>query len=34
MLIQSILLIVVSYLLGSVSPTYLIGRWLGGKDLR
>jgi glycerol-3-phosphate acyltransferase PlsY len=34
MLIQSILLIVVGYLLGSVSPTYLVGRWLGGKDLR
>jgi glycerol-3-phosphate acyltransferase PlsY len=34
MLIQSMLLIAGSYLLGSVSPTYLIGRWLGGKDLR
>ena len=34
MLIQSLLLIVGGYLLGSVSSTYLIGRWLGGKDLR
>jgi glycerol-3-phosphate acyltransferase PlsY len=32
--IQSILLVVVGYLLGSVSPTYLAGRWFGGKDLR
>lgn len=31
---ESILLIAGSYLLGSLSPTYLIGRWLGGKDLR
>ena len=34
MLIQSLLLIAGAYLLGSVSSTYLIGRWLGGKDLR
>jgi len=34
MLIQSLLLIAGGYLLGSVSPTYVIGRWLGGKDLR
>jgi glycerol-3-phosphate acyltransferase PlsY len=34
MLVPSLLLIVGAYLLGSVSPTYLIGRWLGGKDLR
>ena len=34
MLIQSLLLIAGGYLLGSVSSTYLIGRWLGGKDLR
>jgi glycerol-3-phosphate acyltransferase PlsY len=29
-----ILLIVGGYLLGSVSSTYLVGRWLGRKDLR
>jgi glycerol-3-phosphate acyltransferase PlsY len=34
MLIPSLLLIVGAYLLGSVSPAYIIGRWLGGKDLR
>ena len=34
MLLQSILLIIGGYLLGSVSATYLVGRWLGGKDLR
>ena len=34
MLIPSLLLIAGGYLLGSVSPTYVIGRWLGGKDLR
>jgi glycerol-3-phosphate acyltransferase PlsY len=34
MLIPSLLLIAGGYLLGSVSSTYLIGRWLGGKDLR
>lgn len=34
MLVPSLLLIVGAYLLGSVSPAYLIGRWLGGKDLR
>lgn len=34
MLIPSVLLIVGAYLLGSVSPSYLLGRWLGGKDLR
>ena len=34
MLIQSLLLIAAGYLLGSVPATYLIGRWLGGKDLR
>jgi glycerol-3-phosphate acyltransferase PlsY len=28
------LLVIGGYLLGSVSPTYLLGRWLGGKDLR
>ena len=33
-ILQSVLLIVAGYLLGSVSATYLIGRWLGGKDLR
>lgn len=34
MVLESLLLIVGGYLLGSVSSTYLIGRWLGGKDLR
>jgi glycerol-3-phosphate acyltransferase PlsY len=34
MLIPSLLLIAGAYLLGSVSATYLVGRWLGGKDLR
>ena len=34
MLIESLLLIAAGYLLGSVPVTYLIGRWLGGKDLR
>jgi len=34
MLIPSLLLIAGGYLLGSVSSTYLVGRWLGGKDLR
>lgn len=34
MLVPSLLLIVGAYLLGSVSPAYLLGRWLGGKDLR
>jgi glycerol-3-phosphate acyltransferase PlsY len=34
MIVESVLLIVGGYLLGSVSSTYLVGRWLGGKDLR
>jgi glycerol-3-phosphate acyltransferase PlsY len=34
MILGSILLIASGYLLGSVSPTYLAGRWLGSKDLR
>lgn len=29
-----LILIAGGYLLGSVSPTYLVGRWLGRKDLR
>ena len=33
-IIQAVLLIVGSYLLGSISIAYLIGRWLGAKDLR
>ena len=33
-ILQSILVIIGGYLLGSVSSTYLVGRWLGGKDLR
>lgn len=33
-ILESVLLIVGGYLLGSVSSTYLMGRWLGGKDLR
>jgi glycerol-3-phosphate acyltransferase PlsY len=32
--VESILLIVGAYLLGSVSSSYLAGRWMGGKDLR
>jgi len=34
MIIESILLILGGYLLGSVSSTYLVGRLVGGKDLR
>jgi glycerol-3-phosphate acyltransferase PlsY len=34
MSVGSVLLIVGAYLLGSVSASYLVGRWLGGKDLR
>jgi glycerol-3-phosphate acyltransferase PlsY len=34
MILESLLLIMGAYLLGSLSPTYLIGRWFGGKDLR
>ena len=34
MIVDSILLILGGYLLGSISPTYLIGRWFGKKDLR
>ena len=34
MIIESVLLTLAAYLLGSVSATYLIGKWLGGKDLR
>lgn len=34
MTVISVVLIAGAYLLGSVSPTYLIGRWLGSKDLR
>lgn len=33
-ILQSVLVIIGGYLLGSVSATYLVGRWLGGKDLR
>jgi glycerol-3-phosphate acyltransferase PlsY len=32
--IASVLLIIGGYLLGSVSASYLVGRWLGRKDLR
>jgi glycerol-3-phosphate acyltransferase PlsY len=31
---ESILLIIGAYLLGSISPTYLVGHWFGDKDLR
>jgi glycerol-3-phosphate acyltransferase PlsY len=34
MFVPSLLLIIGAYLLGSVSPAYIMGRWLGGKDLR
>ena len=34
MIVKAGLLILGGYLLGSISPTYLIGRWLGKKDLR
>ena len=34
MLIKSLLLIVAGYLLGSIPPSYLAGRWLKGIDLR
>jgi glycerol-3-phosphate acyltransferase PlsY len=33
-MLGALVLIAAGYLLGSVSPTYLLGRWLGGKDLR
>jgi acyl phosphate:glycerol-3-phosphate acyltransferase len=33
-MILSLSLIIGSYLLGSVSSSYLVGRWLGRKDLR
>jgi glycerol-3-phosphate acyltransferase PlsY len=33
-IVESALVIIGGYLLGSVSATYLAGRWLGGKDLR
>jgi glycerol-3-phosphate acyltransferase PlsY len=33
-LVGSLILIASGYLLGSVSSTYLVGRWLGRKDLR
>jgi glycerol-3-phosphate acyltransferase PlsY len=32
--IGAILLVIGAYLLGSISSTYLVGRWAGGKDLR
>lgn len=34
MIVESVLLTIGAYLLGSVSATYLVGKWLGGKDLR
>jgi glycerol-3-phosphate acyltransferase PlsY len=34
MILEAGLLILSGYLLGSISSTYLIGRWLGKKDLR
>lgn len=34
MILGSLLLIAGGYLLGAISPTYLMGRWLGRKDLR
>jgi len=34
MLIKSILLVIAGYLLGSIPPSYLAGRWLKGIDLR
>lgn len=33
-IVESILLIASSYLLGSISSAHLVARWLGGKDLR
>jgi len=33
-IVGSLVLIVAGYLLGSVSSTYVVGRWLGRKDLR
>ncbi len=34
MIVESVLLIVGGYLMGAISPTYLVGSWLGKKDLR
>ena len=34
MILESVLLIIASYLLGSVSSAYLAGKWFAGKDLR
>ena len=34
MIIQSILLIVGGYLLGSIPTAYLVGKWLKDLDLR
>jgi glycerol-3-phosphate acyltransferase PlsY len=33
-IVESILLIVAGYLLGSIPTSYIASRWLGGKDLR
>ena len=34
MFIKSLLLVIAGYLLGSIPPSYLAGRWLKGIDLR
>jgi glycerol-3-phosphate acyltransferase PlsY len=34
MIVESILLIVAGYLLGSIPTSYIASRWLAGKDLR
>lgn len=33
MIVGAGLLVLGGYLLGSISPTYLIGRWFGKKEL-
>ena len=33
-ILPALLLIILGYLLGSISIAYLIGKWMGGKDLR
>lgn len=34
MMVESVLLVLGAYLLGSISPAYVAGRWFAGKDLR
>ena len=34
MILESVLLIVIGYLLGSIPTSYISSRWLAGKDLR